>query len=57
MFKLNFETSSGAFDRDPESEVVRILREIADSIENRRFVNDVVRDIDGETIGEVSVRY
>ncbi|WP_165589017.1 hypothetical protein [Mycolicibacterium conceptionense] len=57
MFKLNFETSSGAFSRDPESEVVRILREIADSIENRRFVNDVVRDIDGETIGEVSVRY
>ena len=51
MFELKFKTNNAAFEDYAEQEVSRILKEIANKIENG-LTGGKVRDINGNTIGE-----
>lgn len=51
MFSLSFETSNAAFDDMPEREAARILRALADGIENGAL-DGKLRDTLGNTVGE-----
>ena len=51
MFQLRFETDNAAFEGDLRSEeVARILRHLADRVDDMRDAGNVV-DINGNTIG------
>lgn len=54
MFKIEFETDNAAFEDMQTEEVARILREIADKVENGSFsfACGVVRDYNGNTVGK-----
>ena len=51
MFKMEFKTGNAAFEDYAEQEISRILKEIADKVENGS-TGGKVRDINGNTIGE-----
>lgn len=51
MFQIVFETDNAAFDDTPAIEVVRILREVITRIEDYKDINSVVRDNNGNFIG------
>ncbi len=60
MFKLEFATDNAAFESAPESEVARILREIADRIEGAGSARGLtiggkVADENGNTVGKWSL--
>ena len=48
-FKLAIESGNEAFTEDPEAEVARILREVADKLQHENGGN--IRDINGNTVG------
>ena len=50
MFTLQFETDSAAFDDTPATETARILRQIADRIQDGSF-DESIRDTNGNAIG------
>lgn len=61
MFKLEFSTDNAAFADAPDSEVARILREIADKIESAGphgalEIGGKVADENGNTVGEWSLK-
>jgi len=53
MFKLEFSTDNAAFDDDVQGEVARILRAVADGLEDGPILNTErpVRDVNGNTVG------
>jgi len=51
MFELKFKTNNATFEDYVEQEVSRILKEIANKIENGS-TGGKVKDINGNTIGE-----
>ena len=54
MLQIKFDTDNAAFDgEDLTGEVARILRQLADKIENQEFSGKFqpVRDINGNAIG------
>ena len=55
MFKLEIETGNAAFDDAPASEIARILRHLADRLENegapRRGNAFTLRDYNGNRVG------
>ena len=51
MFKLSFKTDNAAFEQGA-SEIARILRRIAEDIEQRERFEGSVRDINGNRIGQ-----
>jgi len=56
MFELNFNTDNAAFsDGNKPYEIARILREIADKIEDGQTEGNI-RDINGNTTGTFKVR-
>ena len=52
MFKIQIETANDAFVDDPRSEIVRILRDVADKMETGRFLNRLY-DANGNAVGSV----
>lgn len=52
MFTLIFNTDNATFHDSPESEVCRILRDIALLVERGGFQHSAIRDINGNTIGQ-----
>lgn len=52
-FTITFDTGNAAFADDPAIEIVRILREVADRIENCARFPDYVYDLNGNHIGEI----
>lgn len=55
MFRMKFRTDNAAFDDDSSVEVARILRAISRQIEQGGEQGGVVRDVNGNTIGEYSL--
>lgn len=56
MFKLEIETGNAAFDDEGKAyEIARILRDLADKIENGAEAGSV-RDINGNKVGSYEVR-
>jgi hypothetical protein len=54
MFKLFFETANAAFEFEGASETARILRDLAERIEQGEILDYAkIRDINGNSIGEV----
>lgn len=51
MFKLEFRTGNAAFEDCAEQEISRILKEIANKVEDGS-TGGKVKDINGNTIGE-----
>lgn len=49
-FEITLETTNAAFDGNSETEVARILREVADMLEVG-MNNEFIRDINGNKIG------
>lgn len=52
MFTLKLETDNAAFDDEPHAEIARILREVADRMEAKRFTR-TLHDINGNAVGRV----
>lgn len=53
QFTITMKTDNAAFDPNPEMEVVRILRTVADKIEATGLGEDIVlRDINGNRVGQ-----
>ncbi|MDD2496182.1 MAG: hypothetical protein PHE29_13450 [Tissierellia bacterium] len=52
MVKITMKTDNAAFSDDYEGEVARILREIADNIEEGNFILSA-RDINGNTVCKI----
>lgn len=51
--RVHFYTDSDAFHPEPEPEIARILRAMADRVEEGRDMSvHVIRDADGELIGK-----
>ena len=53
MFKLEFDTINAAFGDAPDTEVARLLREVAGKVE-ARHTEGVLRDVNGNRIGSWS---
>lgn len=53
--KLKIEMENQAFSEEPNYEVSRILKELADKIENRGIDTYVLHDINGNSVGEFEV--
>ena len=55
-FKLRFKMDNAAFEDYPEKEIVRILRQVADKIDELApgdcYPYDTIRDINGNRIGD-----
>ena len=58
-FTLSFDTNNAAFDIDMNSEIARILRDLAERIEYDDVVqqNKHVRDINGNIVGTYELKY
>lgn len=56
MFQIQFKTDNAAFEDSPASEVARILREVADKIEDGASFEGRVRDCNGNTIGSFELK-
>lgn len=54
MFTLKFETRNAAFDDFPASESARILREIAQKIEEGQL-SGKIRDVNGNHVGNFTL--
>jgi hypothetical protein len=54
MISIEIENSGSAFDDSPESELARILRKLADQIENGT-APEVLHDLNGNKCGTVSM--
>ncbi len=52
--RINIETGNAAFESEPATEVARILRQLADRLEEGRHVQ-ALRDINGNLCGEVII--
>ena len=50
MFTLQFETDNAAFENYPAAEAARILREVADKVQDGTHEKAII-DINGNTIG------
>lgn len=50
MIDINFRTGNDSFGDSPEIEAARILRELADSLENG-LLDGPIRDSNGNTVG------
>lgn len=50
-FTLTFDANNAAFDEQPATETARLLREAANAIEQHGDMCDMVRDINGNSIG------
>jgi hypothetical protein len=48
---INLDTDNAAFDDDKYSEIVRILRELANNLENGETYTKSLRDINGNVCG------
>lgn len=55
MFQLAFKTANAAFDGFECTESARILREIANRLEDGDL-EGIVRDVNGNTIGSYSIQ-
>ena len=53
-FKVEIESGNAAFESFADKETARILRELADRIENTGDNEGVCRDINGNRVGEWS---
>lgn len=53
--KLKIEMENQAFSEDANYEVSRILKELADKIENRGIDTYVLHDINGNNVGEFEI--
>lgn len=51
MFTLEIKTSNAAFEGMAGYEVARILREVADTVEERDSIDMAVMDINGNNVG------
>jgi hypothetical protein len=52
MFTLKFDTDTPPFLDDEAPEIARILRAVADDIEQRQDIEGDVRDAEGNSIGQ-----
>lgn len=55
MLKLFIETDNAAFDNQPATELARILRALAKKIETDPARYHVLRDINGNKVGECTI--
>lgn len=57
--KIEIACDNAAFQDEPTIEIARILRELADRVERRDQPESPIglRDINGNTVGEMVVRY
>ena len=55
-FKLSFNMDNAAFDGNPEVEVARILRKLADNVELTQVDNYSLRDANGNKIGQANIQ-
>jgi len=55
MLKLFIETENAAFDDTPATELARILRALATKIERDPQPYTVLRDINGNRVGECTI--
>lgn len=55
MLRLFIETHNAAFEDAPASEIARILRDLADRIERNPEPYTVLRDINGNRVGECQI--
>lgn len=58
MFELKIETLTDAFDGNPNPELARILRKLADKLggaPDRQVDGEAVMDVNGNTVGRWSV--
>ncbi|MEB0029166.1 hypothetical protein QN372_00235 [Undibacterium sp. RTI2.1] len=53
--KINTACDNAAFDDGEQYEVARILRALADKLENEGMRNMPLRDINGNTVGDIEV--
>lgn len=51
-YTVSMDTNNAAFDEDKSIEVARILRELADKIENNGFYSYLLRDYNGNPVGK-----
>ncbi len=52
MFEVNFETDNAAFADGGELEIAIILEKIADQVRNQGRTEGVIKDSNGNTVGE-----
>ena len=55
MLKLFIETDNAAFDDQPATELARILRDLAARIESDPESYIVLRDVNGNKVGECTI--
>lgn len=55
MLKLFIETGNAAFDDQPATELARILRDLAARIESDPESYIVLRDVNGNKVGECTI--
>ncbi len=53
---IKIKTKNAAFADDPGCEIARILRDLADKIENYLLVDDTLSDSNGNAVGKVTIR-
>ena len=56
LFKLAFDTHEDSFQRDLRGELARVLRNVADRIENKGEYSGTIFARDGSAIGAFSYR-
>lgn len=54
-FKLEIVTDNAAFEEGPATELARILRDLANRVEQDGEFDGVVRDINGNVVGKHSL--
>jgi hypothetical protein len=55
MFELKFLTDNAAFDDDPRGEIARILRKLADDIDNGSQTEGGLYDLNGNRVGAFEI--
>lgn len=55
-FKLEIKTNNAAFEDAPQAELARILRDVANTLENDPSHSGTMRDINGNRVGHWSWR-
>lgn len=57
ILQIEFRMDNASFDENPKAEAVRVIRELADRLENSESeIGDIgmkIRDVNGNTIGEM----
>lgn len=54
---ISIETENDAFGENPEQEVARLLRATADTFEGGHYADTDLKDINGNTVGRVSILF